>query len=172
MPNVLDHTAAKAAGKVGATKAAVSGLQGVFRQLADEHQEVATLLITASLTSDAEKRADLWSSIRLNLTAHEHAELEVVYPEFEMHASLMDIVSEHEDEADHLEALIHNVDSAPVASAQWDTAIKQLQSAVLRHAAKEQREFFPRAQEVIGGRRLAELNDQYLASKSAFTQGS
>jgi hemerythrin superfamily protein len=170
MPNILEQTAAKAAGKVGAIKAAMSGLDGVFRQLAEEHKEVATLLSAAVLISDPEKRVAAWSKIRRDLAAHEHGELEVVYPEFEMHASLMDIVREHEDEVDHLEALISNVDSAPIASVQWETSLKQLQSAVLRHASREEREFFPRAQGVIGERRVEELEDQYLASKEAMLQ--
>lgn len=170
MPNILERTAAKAAGKVGAIQAAISGLDGIFRQLAEEHKEVATLLPSATLTSDPEKRAETWGKIRQELTAHEHAELEVVYPEFEMHASLADIVSEHEMEADHLEALIGNVDSAPIASVQWETSVKQLHSAVLRHAAREENEFFPRAQEVIGERRAKELRDQYLEFKETLIE--
>jgi hemerythrin superfamily protein len=171
MPNILEQTAAKAAGKLGAIKAAVSGLHGVFRQLSEEHKEVATLLASATLSSDPEKRAQAWGKVRHDLTAHEHAELEIVYPEFEMHASLLDIVREHEAQADHLEALISNVDSAPIGSAQWETSVKQLHSGILRHATREEQEFFPRAQEVIGERRSEELEDQYLAVKESLLQG-
>lgn len=171
MPNILEQTAAKAAGKVGAVKAAISGLDGVFRQLAEEHQEVASLMPRAVSTSDPEKRAELWDKIRQELTAHEHGELEVVYAEFEMHASLTDIVRQHEAEADHLEALISNVDAAPTNSVQWETSIKQLQAAVLRHASREEKEFFPLAQELIGERRTNELKELYLASKDSLLQG-
>jgi len=170
MPNILEQTAAKAAGKMGAIKAAISGLDGVFRQLAEEHKEVATLFARATVSSDAEKRAEIWSAIRQQLTAHENAELEIVYPEFEMHASLMDIVREHEADADHLEALIANVDAAPITGPQWESAIKELQAVVLRHASREEKEYFPRAQEVIGERRVEELEELYIASKETLLQ--
>lgn len=171
MPNIFEETAAKAAGKLGAMKAAVKGLDGVFRQLAEEHKEVATLLPSATLTSDPAKRADTWAKIRQDLTAHEHAELEIVYPEFEMHASLADIVSQHEAEADELEELIRNVDTTPLDSMQWETCVKELQAAVLRHATREENDFFPRAQEVIGERRAEELEELYLSAKQTLTQG-
>lgn len=170
MPNILEQTAAKAAGKMGAIKAAINGLDGVFRQLAEEHKEVAALFTRATLSSDPEKRVELWGTIRQQLTAHENAELDIVYPEFEMHASLMDIVREHEADADHLEALIANVDASPITSPEWESAVKELQSVVLRHAAREEKEYFPRAQEVIGERRAEELDELYIASKEALLQ--
>lgn len=171
MPNIIEETAAKAAGKFGALKAAMSGLHGVFRRLAEEHKEVATLLARATMSSDAEKRADLWGKIRQELTAHEHAESQVVYPEFEMHASLVDIVRQHDSEAEQLEAFIQNVDRAPIASVQWEGSLKQLQEAVVRHAEREEQHFFPRVQEVIGEQRAEALGERYVAAKETLLHG-
>jgi hemerythrin superfamily protein len=171
MPNIIEETAAKAAGKVGAIRAAFNGLDGVFRQLADEHKQVATLLASATMASTPEKRADLWGKIRQELTAHEHAERQVVYPEFEMHASLMKVVSEHEAEADELELLIRNVDTCALSSSEWEAHLKLLQKAVVHHATREEKEFFPQAQEVLGEQRVEELEKRYLSARRVLLEG-
>lgn len=171
MPNIIEQTAAKAAGKVGAMRAAFNGLDGVFRQLADEHKQVATLLVSATMASTAEKRADLWGKIRQELTAHEQAERQVVYPEFEMHATLMKLVSEHEAEADELEILIRNVDTCSLSSSDWDTHLKLLHKAVVRHANREEKEFFPEAQELLGEQRAEEIGQRYVAARRVLLEG-
>lgn len=171
MPNVFEETAAKAAGKFGGLQAAIGGLHGVFRRLAEEHKEVATLLNRASMCSDVEERVDLWGTIREELMAHEHAESQVVYPEVEMHASLVEIVRQHDSEAEQLEAFIHNVDRSSIASVQWEGSLKQLQEAVLHHAEREERHFFPRIQEVIGEQRAEALGERYVAAKEALLHG-
>lgn len=171
MPNIIEEAAAKTAGKIGAIKAKITGLDGVFRRLSEEHKEVGTLIGRAAISADAEKRADLWGKIRQELTAHEHAELQIVYPALQAEPELEDVVRQHQLEADELEALIRDVDRAPLGSVQWEGCIKQLQGAVLQHAEREEEHFFPRAQSAIGERRAEELEQRYLDAKQALLHG-
>lgn len=171
MANVFEEVIAKAAGKLGALKAKVNGLDGVFRRLTEEHKEVAILLQRAGMSTDTEKRDELWSTIRQELTAHEQAELQVLYTELESHPALTEIVRQHESDADKLQVLIANLDSAAPSSAQWEGCLRQLEHAVLKHAEREEEHFFPKAQEFIGEERAEQLEYKYLQAKKVLIRG-
>lgn len=161
MSNVFAETHPKAHAEVNPDNPAHEP-SGVFRTLAEEHERLATLLQKCSTAPTAAKRAELWHEVRQQLVAHEQAELEVVYAEFEMYASLSDILGQHEDASAHLHKLIEKVDSTPTDTLQWDAAVKQLHAALKWHAAREDEEFFPRAQSLIPPRRSEELNELFV----------
>lgn len=171
MPNPIEEAAAKVAGKIGSIQARIGGLDGVFRRLSEEHAQVTMLIARAAISSDPEKRADLWAKIREELTAHEHAELQIVYPALEAEPQLVDIVRQHRAEADEIDLLIRSVDTAALTTVQWEGCIKQLQGAVLAHADREEEHFFPRARAVIGERRAEELEQRYLEAKNVLLHG-
>lgn len=172
MSNMFEDAVTKAVAKLGSIKAKVNGLDGVFRRLTEEHKEVAILLQRAGMSTDAEKRAELWSKIREQLTAHEQAELQVVYTAFEAYPALTELVRQHEADADKLQALITNMDTSPAASAQWEGCLRQLEHAVLKHAEREEEEFFPRAQEIIGEDRAQQLEYPYLQARKVILRGA
>jgi hemerythrin superfamily protein len=150
MPNVIEETISKVAGKLGEAKAIVTGLQGVFRQLTLEHKEVAVLLARAAMSSDGDKRAELWTGIRQMLTAHEEAEELVIYGELDGRPELEDLVKQHRSEATQLEAFMQNVDLSLPDTVLWEGSLKQLREAVLRHAHEEEAHLFPRLQKELG----------------------
>jgi hemerythrin superfamily protein len=171
MANVVEEVIAKAAGKLGALEAKVKGLGGIFRRLTEEHKEVATLLQRAGMSTEATKREELWNKIRPILTAHERAEMQVLYAELEAHPSLAEIVRQHESDVDKLQDLIANLDSAAFSSAQWEGSLRQLEHAVLKHAEREEEHFFPTAQELIGEERAEQLEYKYLQAKKVIIRG-
>jgi hypothetical protein len=163
MPNSIEQLTSKVAGKAGAISARARGLTGVFNRLAEQHKEAASLLKRAEVTSDPEKRWDLWNTIRAELLSHEQGELREVYPAFDRHVSLRNIVEEHADDADLLETTIKELDEIDVTSDAWGVALKRLIAAVERHAEEEEREFFPRAQDVLGKNETSALEQRFLA---------
>jgi hypothetical protein len=80
MPNAVERVVAKGTGVAKAVNARLEGLTGVFMHLANEHGQVSALLRDLEASDDAEKREDLWNTIRLELISHERAELAVVFP--------------------------------------------------------------------------------------------
>jgi hemerythrin HHE cation binding domain-containing protein len=163
MPNAMESLSAKIAGTAGAAAARAKGLTGVFNKLAEQHKEAAALLKRAETTSDPEKRRDLWTKIRVELMSHEQGELREVYPAFDKHVSLRDIVEEHADDADLLESTIKELDEIDTASEAWPVTLKRLIAAVQRHAEEEEGEFFPRAQDVLGKNETRSLEERFTA---------
>lgn len=167
MSNAIEEAAAKAAGKFGVLQATVRGLQGVFRRLAQEHKEVAILLKRAGATSDVMKRAKLWAKVHAEVTAHERAELKEVYPDFEVHPALVDVAAVHELEASELKHSVEKLQGVQVASPQWVSMLRAMEHVWTRHAQREENDFFPRIQGVIGNTRALQLEVRYAATKSA-----
>lgn len=167
MPNAIETLGAKVAGTAGAVAARARGLTGVFNKLAEQHKEVAALLQRAEVASEPEKRQDLWSKIRVELLSHEQGELREVYPAFDKHVSLRDIVEEHSDDADLLESAIKEIDGIDFASDAWPLALKRLITAVQQHVEEEEKEFFPRAQDVLAKNETKGLEQRFLAAQES-----
>lgn len=161
MPNVMDRVAAQAAGTIGALRASVKGLRGVFLRLPEEHREVLALVQRAAAADDEAARIDLWTDARNELLAHERAEDETVYPQFANYVELGDIVEQHEALARELRAAVTAVDAAGVGSPHWQLGLAQVESILRRHAELEDEHFFPRAQVAVGNERAVEIEGLY-----------
>ncbi len=171
MSNVIEEAAAKAAGKFAAVQATVRGLRGVFRKLAEEHKEVAILLKRAGTTTDSAKRVNLWAKVRAEMTAHERAELQEVYPDFEAHPALIEVVTVHELEAKEMMTLIERLDRTAIDSPQWVLVLRAIEQVWMKHAEREESQFFPRIQGVIGNARAEELELRYVYARTAILDG-
>ncbi len=165
MPNSMETKTAKAAAKVAAIGARAKGLTGVFNKLAEQHEEASVLLKRAEHEADPKQRADLWQTIRRNLLSHERAELNVVYPALKQDSSVSDIPRHHNEEVPELEAAIREVDAAGFDSPSWRQLIGQLRTLVEHHAAEEENEFFPRAEEALGKKASAELEGEFITAQ-------
>jgi iron-sulfur cluster repair protein YtfE (RIC family) len=135
--------ASKATGFAKAVKATFEGFNGVFRHLAQEHGEVSALLIRLKLSSDPDKRRELWPTIRKELLAHEQAEKREVYPAFHQESELRTMAVEHDRDADDLEEVIGELTATPVDSAEWQPILERLIAQVEEHVRDEEEEYFP-----------------------------
>jgi len=165
MPNSIENMAAKGAGKVAAVGARAKGLTGVFNKLAEQHEQAAVLLKRAEGTNDPKKRADLWQTIRRELLSHERAELNTVYPALKKDPATSDIPQHHNAEVPELEAAIAEIDRAGFDAPNWNTLVENLRNLVQHHAREEENEFFPRAEEALGKKAAADLEDRFDAAK-------
>jgi len=165
MPNPVEEAAAKGAGMAAAVAARAKGLTGVFNKLAEQHKEAAVLLKRAASTDDAEKREDLWRTIRRELLSHEKAELNTVYPAFNQDAALSDIPRRHNEQVPELEAAIAAIDNAGYSARNWTSLIEQLSALVQHHAEEEETKFFPRAEEALGKKVTADLEQPFMQDK-------
>ncbi len=167
MSNILQQAILKAAAKLSAVQPPTNGLHGVFKRLAEEHKETATLLRRAALAPDIDERAALWNTLRDQMLAHEQAELQEVYPDFEWHPSLIDVVQIHEEDADRLQSLVRALETLMFDAPQWEATILKLGAFMSAHAEREEELFFPQVQNIIGKDRAEELDIRYVATKKA-----
>ncbi len=164
MSNRMDTVVvAKSKGLIKGLKARRDGLTGVFRTLAEEHTEVATLI--ERLEADSNKRASLWPTIRIQLLSHERGELREVYPVLREHTETTQLADHHEAEAMELEDLIDELDAEDMESDDWGALFDQLAGTVLDHADEEETMIFPVAQRVIGEVRAKEIDAKFRATK-------
>jgi len=153
-------------GTVKAAKAAVEGLSGVFRKLAQEHGEVTALLLRVKHSSDPGVRSTLFATIRKELLAHEKSELKAVYPVLMEHAETQQIATHHNQEAAQLERMIAELAAMDTGDESWQAKFEALTETVQHHATEEEQQFFPQAQRVLGEGVADSLLARYESTKA------
>lgn len=168
MPNPMDSMISKGKGAMKSIEARLEGRQGIFRTLTQQHGEVSALL--ERVKRDADKRRDLWPTIRTELLSHERAEMREVYPVLRQHAVLQMLAEHHDADAKEIEQMIGQLDVLAIDSDAWGIVFAELVDAVITHAAEEEQVIFPAAQEAIGEVLTEDLDRKFLAAKRQLEQ--
>jgi hypothetical protein len=153
-------------GAIKAAKAAVEGLHGVFRKLAEEHGQVMALLLRVRASSDPQVRRDLFPEIRSQLLAHEQGELRVVYPAFMGHPELESMAKKHDVDARELEQMLDDLKAASYEDTSWKGKFDKLVAVVEKHVAEEENDYFTAAERVLGQEEAERLEGIYAEAKS------
>jgi hypothetical protein len=165
MANRMEKAASEVMGAMKDVKATVKGLSGVFKHLMEEHGKAGALLKRLTMSSDAKVRAELFPMLRSELLGHETGELKVVYPALAEYSETSAIAEEHARQAGELEQCIKELDRLSFDEAGWGPAFDRLAHMVEEHVSKEEGEYFPKAQKVIGDERAKQLLPQFEAAK-------
>jgi hypothetical protein len=158
MTSKLEEIGSKAAGVAKGAVAAVSGLTGVFRRLAQEHGEVTALMLRVKASSSPDVRCELIPTIRKELLAHEQAELHEVYRVFLQHDDTRAFAEAHERDASQLQTVLDELMGIAVDDSAWDRTFDHLFELVQAHVKCEEHEYFP-----VGQRAFAPRTDEMLA---------
>lgn len=160
--------AAKGVGKAKAASAALGGLRGVFRKLAEEHGEVSVLLKRVAKSDDSKIRAEMFPKIREELLAHERTEMEVLYPMLRnLGGEGRELSDHHDEEAKEMEAMIGHLTELSFDAPEWQASFKQLAESVQHHASEEEKKIFPKAQQLLGEDATDEMEQTYLQRKQS-----
>jgi hypothetical protein len=165
MPNHLQKVAANVSAAAKDVKAAVQGLNGVFRRLMEEHGKVMVLIRRVLATSDDGVRAKLYPTIRSELLIHENGELNAVYSVLGEYDETRDIAAAHTIEASDLQAALIELDAISIGEASWAPTFERLAQLVAEHIEAEESRYFPLAQKVIGEERAEQLVQAYESAK-------
>jgi iron-sulfur cluster repair protein YtfE (RIC family) len=165
MPNRVEEATSAAMGAIKDVKAAVKGLTGVFKHLMEEHGKVSALIGRVKMSSDAGVRARLYPTIRSELLGHETGELRVVYPAMSEFPAVRGIAEEHALDAGELERQIAEVDRFSFSDEAWGPAFSRLAELVQKHVAKEEGDYFPKAQKAMGDNLAEDLLRSFEAAK-------
>ena len=167
MPNKIEKAASEAMGVIKDVKAGLKGLTGVFRHLMEEHGKVTALIKRVSMSSDESVRANLFPTIRSELIGHEEGELRAVYPVLAEYPETSTIAEEHAKQAGELRQAIDELDRLPFSDAGWGPAFDRLATLVENHVSKEESDYFPKAQKVLGDERSKELLPAFESAKKS-----
>jgi len=166
MANRMDAVISKTRGLARGVKARLDGVSGLFATLVEDHEEVTALI--QRVQRDPEKRKGLWPKIRIELLAHERAEIRELYPVLRTYASTRAWADHHEADASKLEEMVERLDATPVDEEVWGALFDELARALSHHIQEEETEIFPLALSALGPERARELEAPFTAAKKQF----
>jgi hypothetical protein len=146
---------------------AVRALTGVFNHLVQQHRHASDLLQRAKASSWAARRGELWSQARRQLLSHERAEVLEVYSALEGYDAGPAIAEQHTRQSNEMESIINELDAIDTASKDWAPKLLDVIALFEEHVEEEERDFFPRAQGILGESMALELEERYESAQRA-----
>src|SRR5688500_6046633 len=126
--------------------------------LQKDHDKMRKLLDELETTTERglKIRAELFSTIKGELTVHEIIEEEIFYPELKAHPKAKDIVLEGYEEHHVVDLLMGELENLPVDDERWGAKALVMKENIEHHIEEEEGEMFKTARQVFD---KAELDD-------------
>jgi hypothetical protein len=140
--------------------------------LKTDHDKVKKLLSELESTTErAEKtRAELFSTIKGELTVHEIIEEEIFYPALKSHPKAKDIVLEGYEEHHVVDVLMSELESLDVTDEAWGAKALVMKENIEHHIEEEEGEMFKQARQVFEASEFEELGAQMEARRTSAQQ--
>ncbi len=137
--------------------------------LEEDHAKMRTLLEELESTTERglKIRAELFSTIKGELTVHEIIEEEIFYPELKAHPKAKDIVLEGYQEHHVVDLIMKELEECPVDDESWGAKAKVMKENVEHHMEEEEGEMFKQARSVFDRSELEDLGDRMAARKES-----
>jgi len=165
MANFTKGTA-KIAGAAKSLGKALSGYPAIFRHLAGEHGEVATLMKrVADSTNDSEIRAELFPEIRRSLLAHAKAEEKEFYEPLRHHSETSGLIPQAIEEHRRIEELLEQLQRQSLATDDWLATFRTFKQAVEQHVEHEEEQLFPAAKQALTSEQAEQMDRRYEATE-------
>jgi len=128
-----------------------------------DHEQVMAMLNTlASGDLEASGVASFWK-IKDALELHSEIEKRIFYPALQSFAETSGLIEQSYGENQELTDLL--AEMSPGES-MWDDQVSTLRDLVRKHADKEERELFPRAESLLGEKELVRMGEEAQKLKS------
>src|SRR6478735_12442975 len=124
-----------------------------------DHDKVKKLLNELETTTErgVKTRAELFSTIKGELTVHEIIEEEIFYPELKAHPKAKDIVLEGYEEHHVVDEIMAELEDTPVDDETWGAKAKVMKENIEHHIEEEEGEMFKAARQVFDSAELEDL---------------
>lgn len=124
-----------------------------------DHNKVKRLLNELETTTErGEKiRAELFSTIKGELTLHEIVEEEIFYPALKSHPRAKEVVLEGYEEHNVVDKLMSELEDLPVTDERWGAKATVMKENIEHHIEEEEGEMFQKARQVFDEDELEEL---------------
>jgi hemerythrin superfamily protein len=132
-----------------------------------DHDKVKGLLTELETTTErgVKTRAELFATIKGELTLHETVEEEIFYPELKAHPKAKDIVLEGFEEHHVVDLLMSELESLDVSDETWGAKAIVMKENVEHHIEEEEGEMFRQARQVFDRQELDDLGARMLERK-------
>jgi hemerythrin-like domain-containing protein len=132
-----------------------------------DHVKVKGLLAKLEDTTErgVKTRAELFATIKGELTLHETVEEEIFYPALKAHPKAQDIVLEGYEEHHVVDLLMSELEGMDVTDENWGAKAKVMQENIEHHIEEEEGDMFKTARQVFERQELEDLGEQMLQRK-------
>ena len=134
-----------------------------------DHDKVKGLLTELESTTERgiKTRAELFSTIKGELTLHEIVEEEIFYPELKAHPKAKDIVLEGYEEHHVVDVLMSELEALDVSDETWGAKALVMKENIEHHIEEEEGEMFRQARQVFDAEELEGLGARMEARKAS-----
>jgi hemerythrin superfamily protein len=124
-----------------------------------DHDKMKKLLNELETTTErgVKTRAELFSTIKGELTIHELIEEEIFYPALKSHPKAKDIVLEGYEEHHVVDLLMGELEDLDVSDESWGAKAIVMKESVEHHMEEEEGEMFAKARQVFDRGELEDL---------------
>ena len=137
--------------------------------LKTDHDKVKRLLNELETTTEGgvKTRAELFSTIKGELTIHEVIEEEIFYPALKTHPRAKDIVLEAYEEHHVVDLLMGELEALDVGDETWGAKALVMKENVEHHMEEEEGDMFKKTRQVFEAAELDELGQRMEARKQS-----
>lgn len=137
--------------------------------LKTDHDKVKKLLTELESTTErgVKTRAELFATIKGELTIHEVIEEEIFYPALKSHPKAKDIVLEGYEEHHVVDLLMGELESLDVSDATWGAKAIVMKENIEHHIEEEEGEMFKQARAVFDRQELDDLGARMAERKTS-----
>jgi hemerythrin-like domain-containing protein len=137
--------------------------------LKTDHDKVKRLLDELETITERgiKTRAELFSTIKGELTLHEIVEEEIFYPELKAHPKAKDIVLEGYEEHHVVDTLMKELEELDVSDETWGAKALVMKENIEHHIEEEEGEMFRTARQVFDAAELDDLGGRMEARKQS-----
>ncbi|MDQ3128868.1 MAG: hemerythrin domain-containing protein [Chloroflexota bacterium] len=134
-----------------------------------DHVKVKKLLTELETTTERgiKIRAELFSTIKGELTVHEIIEEEIFYPALKSHPKAKDIVLEGYEEHHVVDVLMAELEQLDVTHETWGAKALVMKENIEHHIEEEEGEMFTKARQVFDTQELVDLGARMAARKTS-----
>jgi predicted DNA-binding protein len=134
-----------------------------------DHAKVKRLLTELDSTTERgiKTRAELFATIKGELTLHEIVEEEIFYPALKAHPKAKDIVLEGYQEHHVVDLLMSELESLDVSDETWGAKATVMKENIEHHIEEEEGEMFRQARQVLDAAELDDLGARMEARKAS-----
>ena len=140
--------------------------------LKTDHDKVKELLTELESTTEraVKTRAELFATIKGELTVHEIIEEEIFYPALKQHPKAKDIVLEGYEEHHVVDVLMGELEELDVTDETWGPKALVMKENIEHHIEEEEGEMFEQARSVFDKAELDDLGAQMAERKRSAQQ--
>lgn len=135
----------------------------IFKEIKKEHDEFKKMAekISTSTVKAIKTRTDVFSKLKIELTAHHEAEEAVLVPVLKEKKSTREMGIEIIEEHTIITRLLEELESLSVDDETWIVKFKVLNEIMIKHMDEEEHEISKKAHEEFEQKKLDELGKQF-----------